>query len=282
MLMALSVGLAFAVGLALGLVVAVFVWWFWVQTPSIVTTQSETSDIQMVREEPKAASMPLVPYMNPARGAAFNTHRGMQVYGLDFTSAPSHKKPLTCAVCTFNEDVLCLEELRPLDSFPGFEALLASQGPWVMGLDFPFGQPRKLIENLGWPQSWEGYVGHVETMGKQSFEDVLRDYVQGRKPGDKHHLRAVDRPAGAQSPMKLDYIPVRKRYSSVKCRCFISFYLILPGNEIGAWLPLPARPFPGTRLRPFSDHDYEYDRRIAQRPNCFFSVCKNGGIEFRM
>jgi len=137
---------------------------------------------------------------------------GMRVYGLDFTSAPKKRTPLTCAVCTLHEGALNLEELRPLDGFPGFEELLASPGPWIMGLDFPFGQPRKLIENLGWPQCWEEYVRHVESMGKQAFEDALRNYAKGRGKGDKHHLRVTDRLAGAQSPMKLDFVPVAKMF----------------------------------------------------------------------
>lgn len=136
----------------------------------------------------------------------------MRVYGLDFTSAPSNKKPLTCAAGSFGNNVLAIEELVKLDGFHGFEELLSSPGPWIMGVDFPFGQPRKLVENLRWPKTWEGYARHVDRMGKEKFETTIRDYTNGREKGDTHHKRAVDRRVNSQSPMKLDFIPVGKMF----------------------------------------------------------------------
>lgn len=141
-----------------------------------------------------------------------SVQESVRIYGLDFTSAPCKKKPLTCAICAFDGDVLRLEELKPLVDFNALEELLASPGPWILGADFPFGQPRKLVENVGWPITWEGYVKHIEAMGKHVFEQTLREYSRGRGTGDMHHKRAVDRPAGAQSPMKLDFIPVAKMF----------------------------------------------------------------------
>ncbi len=196
--------------------------------------------------------------------SSLSSGSGTRIYGLDFTSAPSDKKPLTCAVCTLNEGVLLLEELKPLDSFPGFESLLASEGPWVMGLDFPFGQPRKLIENLDWPQTWEGYVRHVEVMGKQVFEETLRRYVKGREPGDKHHLRAVDGLATAQSPMKLDYTPVAKMFFQGAPRLAKAAVSVLPCRPTGddrvvveAYPALVARKAVGKR-------GYKEDKKGAQ------------------
>src|SRR5579864_3499802 len=74
----------------------------------------------------------------------------MNIYGLDFTSAPSRKKPITCAVCELAHNSLKLNECLKLSSFAEFEAFLHWDGPWLAALDFPFGQPRKLITSLGW------------------------------------------------------------------------------------------------------------------------------------
>jgi hypothetical protein len=48
-----------------------------------------------------------------------------------------------------------------LTDFEQFEAFLAHPGPWTARLDFPFGQPLKLVKNLDWGETWEDYVGRV-------------------------------------------------------------------------------------------------------------------------
>lgn len=131
-----------------------------------------------------------------------------RILGIDFTSAPSRKKPLTCAQANFDGSVLVVEELLCWSSFADFEAALQAAGPWVAAIDFPFGQPRRLIENIGWPLSWSGYVEHVAAMSKDEFRLALNDYKAPRATGDKHHKRICDVIAGSQSPQTLNYTPV--------------------------------------------------------------------------
>jgi Protein of unknown function (DUF429) len=136
----------------------------------------------------------------------------MKIYGIDFTSAPSSKKAITYAQCILSEKGLLLEILGRLTSFDEFETFLGQGGPWVAGLDFPFGQPRSLIENLHWPETWEGYIRLLAGMTKLQFVEMLLNYCDGRKEGDKHHLRATDRLAYARSPMMLYRVPVAKMF----------------------------------------------------------------------
>lgn len=77
----------------------------------------------------------------------------MKICGVDFTSAPNLKKPITFAQCELDEDGLFLESLGSLMSFPEFETFFSQSGPWIAGMDFPLGQPRAFIENIGWPQT---------------------------------------------------------------------------------------------------------------------------------
>jgi hypothetical protein len=100
----------------------------------------------------------------------------MKIYGFDFTSAPSRKKPITCAVCELQGTHLQIRDCLKLTSFEDFEAFLRSDGPWLAALDFPFGQPRKLISNLDWPETWEGYMQIIASMGKMEFEETLKGY----------------------------------------------------------------------------------------------------------
>jgi hypothetical protein len=79
-------------------------------------------------------------------------------------------------------------------------------------MDFPFGQPRKFIENAGWPRTWEGYISYVAGMSKSEFVNVLETYCRRREKGDKHHLRSTDKLAKARSPMMLYRVPVGKMF----------------------------------------------------------------------
>lgn len=136
----------------------------------------------------------------------------MNVYGIDFTSAPGRKKPITCARCELSDSLLRLVETRGLIIFKEFENLLESEGTWIAGIDFPFGQPRKLVQNLGWSLSWDGYVGLVGTLQKGEWEDLLTDHQAKRPQGAKHHLRETDKRADLRSPMMLVRVPVGKMF----------------------------------------------------------------------
>ena len=85
----------------------------------------------------------------------------VKIVGIDFTSRPKKAKPLTCQICNFDGDILRADRLIEWASFDGFETFLNSEGPWVAGIDFPFGLARRFIENIGWPREWRGYVEHA-------------------------------------------------------------------------------------------------------------------------
>ena len=61
----------------------------------------------------------------------------MKVFGIDFTSRPSRRKPITCATCELEGDVLTFISLETFATFTPFEDFLSSGGPWIAGLDFP-------------------------------------------------------------------------------------------------------------------------------------------------
>ncbi|MEZ5293426.1 MAG: DUF429 domain-containing protein [Vicinamibacterales bacterium] len=132
----------------------------------------------------------------------------MRIFGVDFTSRPSFAKPIVCAWCEMDGQRLVVERLERLTSLEAFSQWLSRPGPWVGGVDFPFGQPRRLIQNLRWPESWSGYVANVRSLGRDGFKTVLEEYKRERPDGDREHLRLTDRLAGAQSPSKLYGVPV--------------------------------------------------------------------------
>ena len=136
----------------------------------------------------------------------------MKIYGLDFTSAPGRKKPLIVLGCRLEDHLLRIEDSQTLTDFSGFEDFLRRPGPWVCGMDFPFGQPRSLVAALGWPAGWEGYVGKVGELSKDEFEDEIRADMATRPPGSKWRYRFADRRSHSSSAMMLFRVPVGKMF----------------------------------------------------------------------
>ncbi|CAA9393592.1 MAG: Rossmann fold nucleotide-binding protein Smf possibly involved in DNA uptake [uncultured Rubrobacteraceae bacterium] len=136
----------------------------------------------------------------------------MKVYGLDFTSAPARRKPLVALRCTLEEGTLRLEDADTLTNFEEFEAWLETPGPWVCGMDFPFGQPRDLVKAMGWRGDWSGYVDEVARLGKEGFEGAVKADMASRPYGEKWRYRLADRRSGSSSAMMLFRVPVGKMF----------------------------------------------------------------------
>lgn len=131
---------------------------------------------------------------------------------MDFTSAPGGRKPLVAVGCTLADGVLRAESSEEMTSLDELETFLGRPGPWACGLDFPFGQPRGLVEALGWPADWEGYVAEVSHLSAREFEDALRADMATRPAGSKHRYRLTDRLSGSASAMMLFRVPVGKMF----------------------------------------------------------------------
>jgi len=114
--------------------------------------------------------------------------------------------------CALSDGVLRVESAEEMTDFAGFEGFLVQPGPWVCGMDFPFGQPRSLVSALGWPEIWEGYVGEVARLSKEEFEGAIRADMALRPAGSKFRYRLADRRSGSTSAMRLFRVPVGKMF----------------------------------------------------------------------
>ena len=118
----------------------------------------------------------------------------MRVYGIDFTSSPRRSKPITCLACDLEGDVLTSGTLHEWRSFEGFEAALREPGPWIAGIDFPFGMARRFIETIGWPATWQATSitserSREETSGKNWMTIRRRDQTDTRNIGEQRISR---------------------------------------------------------------------------------------------
>lgn len=135
----------------------------------------------------------------------------VEIYGIDFTSAPRRGKAITIAKAELRDKELTVTNCKDLISTAEFANFLMTPGPWIAAIDFPFGQPRKLVHDSHWPCSWEGYVDYLSKIGKEAFEEYLRNY-RDNGSGKCRLRRLTDIRAGSLSPMQLDFTPVAKMF----------------------------------------------------------------------
>ncbi len=148
----------------------------------------------------------------------------MRVFGVDFTSGPSAStskakaaKWMTVARCTFDSTCLWVQSLDPLnrkkDDYSNLSTLLTAKGPWIVGIDVPFGMPIECIEYFQWlkkghPQSWATYVDRCRDLTtRKAFKSLIESWRHPTRinaSGGKERVRKyrlVDRLIKAQSPM---------------------------------------------------------------------------------
>lgn len=116
----------------------------------------------------------------------------MEIYGIDFTNRPKRRKAITCLACSLEGTHLTAKGLEAWHCFEDFETTLRRPGPWIAGIDFPFGLARRFIETIGWPAVWRDYVNHVSRMERSLFRAHLHRYREGRPAGDKENRRETD------------------------------------------------------------------------------------------
>lgn len=188
----------------------------------------------------------------------------MNIYGIDFTSGPTRRKPITCIPCRLEDDALQVGELQELTDFGAFENALRTPGPWIAGIDFPFSQSRTFIENIGWPQTWTGMIDHVSSMDRKAFRKALDDYRATRQPGDKEHRRQTDIAAGSISPQKLYRPPVGLMFFEGAPRLRKSGVTI-PGLQDGDPGRITVEAYPGLLARKLiGRRSYKQDAKAKQ------------------
>ncbi len=189
-------------------------------------------------------------------------HR-IDVYGIDFTSDPSRRKPITCQHCRLEGNILRALSATALTHFAAFEAALARPGPWIAGIDFPFGQARQFVTDVGWPPEWCEYVRHAENLGKERFEAVLNRYRKCQPDGQKEHRRKTDVRARSLSPQKLYGTPVGKMFFQGAPR-LLDAGVEVPGLQAGDPDRVVVEAYPGVLARTVTKDGYKNDKRKKQ------------------
>jgi hypothetical protein len=130
------------------------------------------------------------------------SHTAPHLVGVDFTSAPRPRKPITVAHGRLQGTRLALQRVQALFDFAAFEALLHAPGPWVGAFDFPFGLPREFVEVVDWPRQWLPLMQRYAGIERRELSRLFATFRAGRPAGGKWAHRATDLPAGASPSMR--------------------------------------------------------------------------------
>jgi hypothetical protein len=135
----------------------------------------------------------------------------VNIYGIDFTSRPTRRKPITVAACILNDATLQLHNIAELTSLADFAEFLSQEGMWLAGIDAPFGLPRVFVETHNF-KSWQAYASAFASIDKAVFLSTINTFKNGRAKGHKLPLRQTDRQAHSTSPLKTSFIPVGRMF----------------------------------------------------------------------
>ncbi len=188
------------------------------------------------------------------------------VFGVDFTSAPRRAKPIRVAAGQRHGAVVRLAGLQSLHSLDEFSDWLARPGPWVAGLDLPFGLPRVLVEQLGWPTDYATLIGHYAALPREHIRDCFAAFCDARPAGAKFAHRACDGPAGASPSMKWVNPPVAWMLHAGVPR-LLAAGVHLPGHHAGDEARVALEAYPGLLARELiGRRSYKSDTKAAQTP----------------
>ena len=132
----------------------------------------------------------------------------MLLVGCDFSSAPTTRKPIVVAIGAVEGNAVTLRGLEHFASLDGWSAWLQATPEWIGGFDLPFGLPRELVEQLGWPLQWEALMAHYAALPRAEIRLAFAAFCRARPIGGKFAHRRTDGPAGSSPSMKWVNPPV--------------------------------------------------------------------------
>ena len=169
--------------------------------------------------------------------------------GVDFTSAPTRRKPITVARGRLQGPVLRFERLDVCTDFSAFEAALAEPGPWLGAFDFPFGLPRAFVEHLALGASAQGVMAELRRRcsTRMDFRALVDAWGNTRPAGQRLLHRRTDGALpgiSSTSPLQTRYVPVGFMYFEGLSR-LLAAGLSLPGLHEGDEARVGLEGYPG-------------------------------------
>ena len=186
--------------------------------------------------------------------------------GCDFSSSPGRHKPIVLALGERRGSRVVLQRLERFDTLDAWGAWLAQPGHWVGGFDLPFGLPRELVEQLGWPLAWLDCMAHYRTLTREQIRSTFAAFCAARPVGGKFAHRATDGPAGSSPSMKWVNPPVAYMLHA-GLPLLLDAGVHLPGLHTGDATRVALEAYPGLLAREvLGRRSYKSDTRAQQTP----------------
>ncbi|MCY7370236.1 MAG: DUF429 domain-containing protein [Polaromonas sp.] len=186
--------------------------------------------------------------------------------GCDFSSSPTRRKPIVIASGSAEKGRVLLQRLERLESLGDFAAWLAQPRSWIGGFDLPFGLPRQLVEQLGWPLQWPELMGHYAALSRSDIRQRFAAFCAARPVGGKFAHRATDLPAGSSPSMKWVNPPVALMLHA-GVPLLLAAGVHLPGLHAGDRARVALEAYPGLLARELiGRRSYKADDKARQTP----------------
>ena len=186
--------------------------------------------------------------------------------GCDFSSSPSRRKPIVMAAGSLLNGHVLLTGLERLESLDSFEDWLRRERSWLGAFDFPFGLPRELVEQLGWPRRWSELICHYAGLSRPEIRNTFAAFCDARPNGKKFAHRATDGPSGSSPSMKWVNPPVAYMLHAGVPR-LLAAGVNLPGLHEGDGRRVALEGYPGLLAREIlGRRSYKSDDRSKWTP----------------
>jgi len=177
------------------------------------------------------------------------TPDALTLLGVDFTSAPSRRKPITVARGRRVGSVLRFDRLDVHADFSAFESALSEPGPWLGAFDFPFGLPRAFVESLQLGLSAVEVSAEIRQRcsARMDFRALVDAWGNTRPAGQRLLHRRTDGAMpgiSSTSPLQTRYVPVGFMYFEGLSR-LLAAGLSLPGLHAGDGARVAVEGYPG-------------------------------------
>jgi hypothetical protein len=186
--------------------------------------------------------------------------------GCDFSSSPTRRKPIVLAIGRLASGRVVLSRLERIESLEAFGRWLVQPASWIGGFDFPFGLPRELVEQLGWPLQWRECIAHYAGMSRADIRSTFAAFCDARPVGGKFAYRAFDKQAGSSPSMKWVNPPVAYMLHAA-LPLLLAANVHMPGLHEGDPSRVALEAYPGLLARELiGNRSYKSDEKARQTP----------------
>lgn len=167
--------------------------------------------------------------------------------GIDFTCAPSKRKPITLASGRFSEGALRVDSLRALPTLDAFTAWLNESRRWFAAFDFPFGLPRAFVTANRLGSTCDEVIGQVRARcpTRMAWRAFIDAWGNAQPVGARLLHRRTDAASdvSSTSPLQSRYVPVAFMYYEGLARVVMSG-AHMPGLRDGDRLRVALEGYP--------------------------------------